>query len=258
MTDLYQHFRKEEQSFIDQVLSWRESVERTYQAKLSDFLTPREVTIYQSLIGKDETLTLSFFGGGEDTERKRALLAPYYEDMDEERFEIVLMEASYPEKFVSLTHRDIMGAFLSAGIKRKKLGDIVVRDGRVQILMGAEIAAYVQANLTSIKKAKMTFEEKPLARLMEKEERWTGKDLTVSSLRLDVVIKETYQISRQNAADFIQKGAVKVNFQVVDNPAFLLEEGDLLSVRGKGRGHLQAVHGKSRKDKWKVTVRKLT
>lgn len=258
MTNIYQHFRKEEQPFIDQVLSWQEGVERTYLAKLSDFLNPREIKIYQSLIGKNEEFVLSFFGGDEGRERKRALLAPYYEQPVPEDFQIILMEAVYPEKFVSLSHRDIMGAFLSSGIKRKKLGDIVVRDGKIQILVTADIAGYVQVNLTSIKKATVTFEEKPLKELMESKEKWTEKDVTVSSLRLDVVVKELYQFSRQKASEYIQKGLVKVNFQTVDNPAFQLEEGDLLSVRGKGRGHLQSIHGKTKKDKWRITVGKLT
>lgn len=257
MTDIYQHFRKEEQPFIDQVLSWQEQVARTYQAKLSDFLNPREVKIFTSLLGKNEEFKLTFYGGSESAERQRALLAPYYEEHDADDYEIVLMEAAYPDKFVTLSHRDVMGAFLSSGITRKKLGDIVVQDGRIQIVMAVDIAPYVQANLTSVKKATVAFEEQPLDKLMISKEKWIERDTTVSSLRLDVIIKELYQLPRQKAADLIEKGLVKVNFQVIDNTAFQLEEGDFLSVRGKGRGHLKAVHGKSKKDKWKVTIEKL-
>lgn len=256
--ELYQHFRKEEQPFIDQVLSWQEDVNRTYKSKLSDFLNPREIKIFESLIGKNDDFNLSFFGGGKNTERKRAILAPYYEVIESKDYDIVLLEASYPEKFVSISHRDIMGAFLSLGVKRKKLGDIGLKDGKIQILMTADIAQYVEVNLTSIKKAKVSFEEKPLTKFLENSEEWTEKDVTVSSLRLDVVIKELHQFSRQKAAEYIEKGLVKVNFQVIENPSFLLEEGDLLSVRGKGRGHLKSIHGKSKKDKWKITVANLT
>ncbi len=119
--DIYQHFRKEEHPFIDQVLSWREDVERRFEPKLTDFLHPREQKIFKTLIGHDENLQLEFLGVWDQAERKRAVLAPFYESITEETFEVDLLQASYPAKFVSIEHRDVLGAFLSAGIKRKKL-----------------------------------------------------------------------------------------------------------------------------------------
>ncbi|WP_053219739.1 YlmH family RNA-binding protein [Virgibacillus senegalensis] len=252
--DIYQHFRKEEQPFIDQVISWQEEVERSYQRKVTDFLDPREQYIFGSIIGNNEDFRWSLYGGSSSAERKRAILAPFYEELEEEDFELVLLEASYPVKFVQLAHRDVMGAFLSLGIKRKKLGDLIVRDGLIQIITASEIAPYVKMNLTNIKKASVSFEEKTLDSLMAKEENWQEKNLTVASLRLDVLIKEIYNVSRQTAAQFIQKGIVKVNFRVVDTPAFLLEQGDLLSLRGKGRSHVKEIHGLSKKEKWKITA----
>ncbi|SDJ73857.1 RNA-binding protein [Sediminibacillus albus] len=252
--EIYQHFRKEEQPFIDQVLSWQEEVGRSFQRKLSDFLDPREQKIFASIIGNNEEFHWRFFGGGTKSERKRAILAPYYEEAVEPDFELVLLQASYPAKFVTLAHRDVLGSFLSLGIKRKKMGDLIVKDGVIQIIVASEISTYVQFNLTAIKKAAVSFAPKPLSALMEKDEAWQEKNTTVSSLRLDVVLKEIYNISRQNAAQFIQKGLVKVNFRVVESSAFLLEEGDLISLRGKGRSHVKAVHGLSRKDKYKITA----
>lgn len=255
--DLYQHFRKEEHAFIDQVISWREQVERTYQPKLSDFLDPREQKIFASIIGKDTDFTWELFGGGGNTERKRAFLAPYYENITNSDFELTLLEARYPSKFVSLGHRDVLGAFLSLGIKRKKLGDLLVRDGIIQIVVASDIDSYVKMNLTAIKKASVNFEERDTIHLLENNEKWESKLATVSSLRLDVVVKEIYNVSRQTAADAIKKGLVKVNFRLVENPAFVLEQDDLLSVRGLGRSKLNEILGLSKKEKWKITYERL-
>jgi len=79
--DIYQHFRKDEQAFIDQVLNWREQVDRQYIVNYSDFLDPREQYIYKTIIGHDEQFVLKFFGGVESAERKQAILAPYYESL---------------------------------------------------------------------------------------------------------------------------------------------------------------------------------
>src|SRR5690625_7826936 len=116
-----------------------------------------------------DDLQVKLHGGGTYSERKRVVIVPFYEKITNESFGLILMQASYPDKFITLNHPDVMGAFLSLGIERKKLGDIFVEDGKIQIIMAAAIAPYVMANLTAIKKAKVTFTDKSLYDLVETE-----------------------------------------------------------------------------------------
>ncbi|RDW17912.1 RNA-binding protein [Oceanobacillus chungangensis] len=253
--DIYQHFRKEEQGFIDQVLSWKEQVERTFVLKLTDFLDPREQQIIEMLIGtSNDELKLYQFGGAEQSERKRVVIAPYYEVITNNSFQLTLLQATYQDKFVTLEHRDVMGAFLSLGIIRKKLGDIYVKDGTIQIIMTDDIASYVITNLTSIKNATIRFEEKTSNSLLTNAADWVEAEKTVSSLRLDAVVKEIYRISRKDASDLITRQYVKVNHRVVEDAKFTVERGDLISVRGKGRSKLLTINGQSKKDKWRITT----
>ncbi|WP_346427609.1 hypothetical protein [Gracilibacillus sp. YIM 98692] len=55
----------------------------------------------------------------------------------------------------------------------------------------------------------------------------------------------------------IKKGLVKVNFQSIEQPAYVLEEDDLISVRGKGRTKLSTFEGKTKKDKFRIRYAKL-
>ncbi|WP_077326033.1 YlmH family RNA-binding protein [Virgibacillus siamensis] len=253
--DIYQHFREEEQPFIDNVLSWIEQAERTYQVKLTDFLDPREQQIVDMLIGTGgRDINVYMNGGNELTERKRVILAPLYDTIDNEDFQLTLLQGSYHEKFVTMTHRDVMGAFLSQGIKRQKLGDIIVGNGLIQIVAADEIAPYIIANLTSIKQAKIRLEEKPLTSLVVEQKNWKTADKTVSSLRLDAVLKVIYNLSRKDAAEMINKQLVKVNFKIVDDTKFSLQEGDLISLRGKGRSKLEQINGRTKKDNWNITI----
>lgn len=253
--EIYQHFRKDEQEFIDRVLAWEERVENTYVPKLTDFLDPREQNIVESLIGKHhDTLVLHKNGGGPVTERKRVIIAPMYEAIDETDFELVLLEASYPRKFITLTHRDVMGAFLSLGIKRKKLGDIYAEDGVIQIITTSDMASYVKVNLDGIKQAKLQFNERNLPEFKGMEKQWEETDYTVSSLRLDTVLKEIYKLSRKAAAQAVTKGLIKVNHKTCENPAITLQEEDLISMRGKGRSRLCAIHGQTKKGRWRITT----
>lgn len=255
--DIYQHFRKEERPFIDQVLSWREEVALKYQRRLSDFLNPREQMIMKAIMGDDADLLYGMDGGSEDSERKRAIIAPDYEVIDKDDFQLTLLEASYPEKFVAIEHPDVLGAFMSLGIKREKIGDLFVQDGKIQMIVASEISDYIKMNLTGVKKSNVEFSELPISQQMESKEAWITKETTVSSLRLDVMVKEIYGMSRKKAAMYIEGGHVKVNFRTMEDPSFSLETGDLISLRGQGRSRLDEIMGQTKKEKYKVMTAKL-
>ncbi|MDY0408114.1 RNA-binding protein [Virgibacillus soli] len=255
---IYQHFRKEEHAFIDQVLSWMEMVENSYIPRLSDFLDPRQQQIVSMLIGtKQADLQAELYGGGTYTERKRVWIAPFYDEINEDLFQLTLLQAKYTEKFVTLTHRDVLGAFLSLGLAREKLGDILVGDGLIQLIVASEIAPFIEMNLTEIKNAKITIQHKPLEDLLEKKLNWIESNQTVASLRLDNVLKEIYRISRKDAVDFIQKQYVKVNFKLVTDPKFIIEAGDMISLRRKGRSKLVQINDKTRKGNIHITTARL-
>lgn len=252
---IYQHFREEEHTFIDQILSWKESVEQFYISKRSDFLDPREQYIAQSILGtNNDVIHWQMHGGVNDAERKRLVIHPFYESIDQEAFQCVLLQTTYHQKFMKLSHRDVLGAFLSLGIERNKLGDVYVGDGIIQMVVAEEISSYILANFTSIKRANVTFETRDLNEWVGRPDEWILQDKIISSKRLDVLLKEMYHLSRKEAVQYIQRKFVRVNFKVVEDPAFVVEEGDLFSVRGKGRSSLQAIHGKTRKDRLRITV----
>ncbi|MFC0014271.1 MULTISPECIES: RNA-binding protein [Allobacillus] len=249
---IYQHFRPEEQHLIDQILDWKDQVERTHVSVLTDFLDPREQIVFQSIIGQDEEFRLSFDGGYDEAERKRAILAPFYVDISQEDFQLTALRGTYPAKFVTLSHRDVLGSMMSLGIHRKKLGDLTIAEGEFQIICDESLAPYFQMNLTQIKKSRVSLEEVKLDHIVVPTQNWEIKESTVSSVRLDVVMKEIYRMSRQQAQKMIEKETVKVNHQVIQQPAYQLEPGDLISVRNKGRSKMMEVLGTTKKDKQRI------
>ncbi|WP_312095293.1 YlmH/Sll1252 family protein, partial [Niallia sp.] len=110
---IYQHFRPEEREFIDQVENWRSYVENTYAPKLTDFLDPREQKVLSLIIGDHREVKYAFFGGHEQTERKRAILYPDYYDVTKEDFNLSLLEVNYPKKFVTIEHPHVLGSLMS-------------------------------------------------------------------------------------------------------------------------------------------------
>lgn len=252
--NLYQHFRKEEHAFIDQVLEWKQTVENQYSPKLTDFLDPREQEIVQQVIGTNGDTQVEFFGGIKGLERQRAFLYPSYFTPTETDYQLSFFELKYPVKFVTVDHRKVLGSLMSLGLKRSKFGDILTQGERIQIIVAQEIADYVRMNLTSVGKAAISLTEINASDLLEITEEWTEQTVTVSSLRLDTVLSSILNISRQKVQALIENGLVKVNWKKIEQTSFECKEYDVLSVRGHGRSKLHSIDGKTKKDKWRIIV----
>ena len=249
MQEVYQHFRKEEQPFIDSAQSWITQAEETYTPYLTDFLDPRQQYILEMLVGKKGEVHLQFHGG---YERKRAIICPEYFSPNQSDFEIELTEVVYPSKFASLTHGKILGTLIGTGMKRELFGDILSDGTRWQFLLASNIASYVHSQITKIGKVSVRLESRTYTDLITPIDDWTIVHDTVSSLRLDTVIAAIYNISRQRAKELVSGGKVKLNWAVFERPDFELGLLDIVSIRGYGRIQIKAIEGKSKKDKWRV------
>jgi RNA-binding protein YlmH len=249
---IYQHYRPEEHEFVDRVLNWKtETIER-YSPKLTDFLDPREQEIVKTIVGNDTEVRLSLWGGSSYSERKRALIYPNYYEPVSEDFQMVFYDIVYPSKFSTIEHRDILGAIMNIGVKRGKYGDILVSGDKVQFICAAEIAGFIELNLTKVGKTGVKLKSIEEIELVEVKAEYNEKNGTVSSLRLDVVIAEIYNLSRSKVSPLIQQGRVKLNHKVTDQVAAEVLEGDELSVRGFGRSKLIAIEGTTKKEKWRI------
>ncbi|MFE8698998.1 RNA-binding protein [Cytobacillus sp. FJAT-54145] len=253
---IYQHFRPEERDFIDQVMNWKDHVENTFVAKVTDFLDPREQQIVKTIIGTQADVKVEMFGGMPGAERQRALIYPEYHQVDLEDYEICLFEVDYPSKFVTLEHPQVLGSLMSLGLKRGKFGDILLEQDRVQFFAAKEVSDYIMLQLDSIGRASISLREMPLSDVINVYIQWNETSTTVSSLRLDTVLSAIHNISRQKSQLYINQGLVKVNWTTIENNAFECGEGDILSARGFGRAKIISIEGRTKKDKLRIIVGK--
>lgn len=257
MDSIMQHFRKDEQPFIETAIGWIREVEDTYSPKLTGFLDPRQRFIVESVVAGTGLMT-GANGAFSEAERQRVLIYPDYYVPGTDDYQIAVFAVKYASKFLKIEHKDVLGSMMSLGIDRSKFGDIRIDNDTVQFSVANELKDYMTANFTSIGKAKVTVEE------VGDAEKWIGATETwieemhiVSSLRLDVVVAALASISRQKAAALIHGEKVKVNWAVRDQPAFEMHESDMLSVRGSGRFKVIAIEGRTRKDKIRLIIGKL-
>ena len=76
------------------------------------------------------------------TERKRAFLYPEYYQVHEDDFKITLYKVEYPQKFISITHPQVLGSLMSLGLKRAKFGDIILSGDQVQFYCAEEVESF--------------------------------------------------------------------------------------------------------------------
>lgn len=254
MSSIYQHFRPEEKDFIDQALEWKREAAEMYAPKLTDFLDPREQEIVQSVVGMHGDTAVFFFGGRDQPERKRAYICPDYFTPEEKDFNIVLYEISYPDKFVTITHPQVLGSVMGLGLRRGKFGDILTDGKRVQFIAAEEVSNYIELNFNQVGKTAVVLHKRSFHEAVSQEESWKEMSTTVSSLRLDAILAAFTKQSRQKVQVLIKGGLVKVNWKQQEDPAFECAEGDMFSVRGAGRAKLLTVEGKTKKEKWRIVL----
>lgn len=253
---IYQHFRKEEHAFIDQIIEWREQVKDEYTYKLLDFLDPREIDIVQSIIGTKEEVKCAFWGGFDGAERKRVILYPEYYEVQNDDFDIVVLSINFPSKFVSLDHRKVLGSTMGLGLKRSKFGDILIDRDEAQIIVAGQVAEFVRLHFNQVGKTNVTLEQIELEKIISVNEEWHEHTVTVSSMRLDVILGDVFNLSRAKVLPYIQNGLVKVNWKVIEDPSFHCHQGDTLSMRTFGRCKIISIEGQTKKEKWRIIVAK--
>ncbi|MER2064408.1 MAG: RNA-binding protein [Alkalibacterium sp.] len=254
MEELYQHFREDEKYFIDQVMDWVQQVEFQYSPYLTPFLDPREQYIVESIIGQHREVKVEAFGGYETAERKRLFLSPSYFEPSQEDFEIRIAEIRYPKKFAELSHGKILGTLMGAGIKRETIGDIISDGEDWQFFADSSITDYLFTSLTKIGNITVQLEEVAYTEILTPKDSWDERFEIVSSLRLDVVLASVFHVSRQKSKELISSNKVKVNWNETERPDIVLGIHDVVSIRGYGRIRIEAIEGKTKKEKIRLKL----
>lgn len=220
----------------------------------SDFLDLNQQNILHSLSFRDTGVQVKTFGGYESAERQMAAFVP----------DALSYEQAYPiacikvqplnRKFSEeLTHRDYLGAILNLGIERSKTGDILLDDSCGYIFCCESMADFLTEELVRIRhtsvQARRLSQEEPLP--SPKREEVSG---TVASPRLDSVIALAFGSSRSSILGLIEGGKVFVNGKSVVSNGYGIKDGDIVSVRGKGKFQFGSVTNKTKKNRYHVIL----
>lgn len=182
LSQVFQHFHPEEKMFVEQTLDKIDRIVSQYGVELTPFLNPRESFIVTSL---SRRAGLQVFSSGDyyPTESVRLLLAPDYYLLQEDDFELTLLELQYARKFNQLTHSQILGNLVNQlGIKRQLLGDIMIGSDSTQILVDRKISEYLVQHITKISRVPVKWQMLDLDKLISPQE--DSKSVTLSLIHI--------------------------------------------------------------------------
>ena len=225
------------------------SAQSQWCARYSGFLSDREQDLCAAALNRMGCGWYRVEGGYPDAERRLLCLEPQ-EGMDAPP--IVCIRAKCSGSTVPV-HKDYLGALMGLSIQRSSLGDILLdpdHSGCAYLFALQSVSQLILQELTSVGRASVSTslcapeEVQRLAQMPHQQ-----KTATVSSLRADAVLAAMLNCSRSVACDLIRAGRVEIRHIPVTAPHAPVYEGDIFTIRGKGRFKLQRLGGKSRKDR---------
>lgn len=251
---LLEPFVGEDREIAARILDLAELAYKYNRPEHGDFLDPHGQKVALEVVRWLKGFIFRLNGGYKTAERKRLSLIPDYFFADDTDSPVVALQVEGDFRFTKAAHRDVLGSLMSLGLRREKVGDILPVQEGCQILLAAEIADFVETNLTRIKGVPVEAKSIELEQLAVEPEQVKPIRATVASLRLDAVAAAGYGLSRSKMAVEIKGQKVRLNWQPVSNPALPVKKGDVLSIRGRGRVVIEDILGTTRKGRQSILL----
>ena len=227
----------------------------------TDFLNEFEKQIAEKFLFQHAIENYLFWGGnGEDSERTILLFYPekLKPEIVEKNFgNIVSAICVILPKNLSYEHRIYLGGIMKLGIKREKIGDILVRENGADIFVLNEVAEFLKNNLSELTRFKSAKIDKiDINSIKPKKKELEDATVIVSSMRLDNFVSEFARCSRSKAMEILKEQKVYVNQQLETKSSKKIQVGDWITVRGKGKFVIEEIVHKTRSDKWVIKIKK--
>ncbi len=216
------------------------------------FLTPAE----RYALEHDPALRgtrVVFRGGWAGAERTMAFFLPEWMEADELEESGYIRAIRLKAAFGEPGHRDYMGAILGMGVGREWVGDILVEDNTATVLCQPSVLRHL-LGIEKVGRYGVKAEEIRLEEIPVQERKTEERKFTVMSPRLDAVAAGMFHLSRTETARQIGMGTVSLNYAECLRTDAPVKEGDVLSLRGSGKGKVLEIGGSSRKGRLFVTA----
>lgn len=260
---LLKDYKKQEDKIcLSQVLDKIEFSKTREKIEYTDFLDMYQVSLVENFLRKINIKTYQLYGGYEEAERKVLFVYPekYDEKMLEKNYDKILkiVRVTLPEEEKGqYSHRNYLGGIVKLGLKREKVGDIIVQEQGADIITLEEFSGILKQELPSLTRfenSKINVEE--IQDLQKRELKVEQVKIIVPSLRLDNFVSDLARTSRSKAVQIMEQERVFMNGQNEKKASKQVKLGDIITIRGKGRFVIKEFNGTTRSGRTVVVVEK--
>lgn len=254
--------KQEDKVCLSQVLDKIEFSKTREKIEYTDFLDMYQVSLVENFLRKIKFENFQLYGGYEQAERKILIVFPdkYDNKMLEKNFhkivKIVRIQLLEEEQG-KYSHRNYLGGIVKLGLKREKVGDIIVYQQGADVIALDDFADILRQQLpllTRFQNSKVEIKE--IQDLKKKDIKLEQVKIIVPSLRLDNFVSDLARTSRSKASQMIGQERVFVNGQIETKVSKQLKLKDVITIRGKGRFVIQEFAGTTRSGRIVVSVEK--
>lgn len=199
-------------------------------------------------------IEFSLCGISEGCEKNMIAIKPRSFSENELFFPVKYFKITNRSKFKELEHKHYLGTIMSLGIKRELMGDLIVEEECCYGIVSDEIFDFLIENLKEVGKNPVVVEE------IDKEEvpKLKFEEIidSISSVRLDNIVSVMINNSRSKGLELIEAGEVSINYSVEKEKNRVLKEGDIVTIRKKGKFVFEKILGENKKGKIKIMIKK--
>lgn len=230
---------------------------KTQAPQWTDFLEPPHREQALAVLRWKTGIRFNAWGGYAQAERRRIVIYPDYYFTETLPLNLGFLEITTKDPHASPGHRDYLGAILNLGIQRAKIGDLLIGDHGAQVIVCPELKEFIQANLRTVASSPVITEEIDPEQIDIPNRREKVIRTTVASLRLDALAALGFGESRTKMVREIKAEKVKVNWKATRAPDQMLQPGDIVALRGRGRVEFREITGQSKKGRTGVVLVRL-
>lgn len=248
---------EQERALLTKITDLIAQVLKQYEPRFTDFLDPAELRAAERALTQFDGI--GYCAGCDESAFERNMISVFPDYMQAEEIEppIKALKLTGNNRFESISHRDILGALMSLGIRREKTGDIVLSGNDYYIILCGDIADYVADNLVRVRHTPVKAEIIDISDVPERQQFYKRVCANVASLRLDCVCGAGFGESRSASSKYIKSGSVKVNWVEVTDTSFSVGEGDTISKRGSGRIVIDHIGCSTKKGRINIEIKKI-
>ena len=258
---LSEYKKQEDKILLGQVLDKIDFVRQREKLENTDFLDMYQLSLVSNFLKKIDFTNYIFYGGFEESERKVLILYP-------EKYNLEMIEKNYSkiikiirinlseEDYKKYSHRNYLGGIVKIGMKREKVGDILVFDEGADILVKEESSLILKqelGTLTRFENAK--FEILDINDLRKQELKVEEISIIVPSFRLDNFVSDLAKTSRSKAVQIIESERVFINGKCETKVSKQVKSGDIITIRGFGKFLIETSEVTTKKGRFHIIVK---